>query len=342
MSELPSSPAPRQRPTAAPDAPERPRPVAAPSKPSPRDHAERLLAAAVAYRDADRPAEAIAPALGACREFIALGSTIRAGRALRIAGLSLVVIDRPLDAANRLRGARAALEKAGAGPVTLAGVDVTLAEALRALGHRASAQRCLESARAAYVENDRTELLPTIDHDLAIFTAELGNPQKAIDQLVEVRQAFLDQRDREGIAACSHNTALLLHDLGHLDDAIEYFQEARSVFLAVGRDAEAAACDQNLGVVLHDMGRPEEAARRLLDARNRYARCGAPRSVGECDHNLSVVLTVLGREDEAATCLRKAEEAGVHAPDDTGAHPALVLDDEVSGDEDAAAEAATA
>jgi tetratricopeptide (TPR) repeat protein len=313
-------------------------PVASRPEPSPGERAEGLLAVAIGHRDADQAARAIAPALAAARELLALGATDRAAHAARIAGLALVVIDRPVDAATRLRGAREALADAGASPVALAGIDVTLAEALRALGHTASAQASLVGARAAYQAAGRSELLPTIDHDLAVFTAELGDPQRAIDQLVEVRQAFLDQRDREGVAACSHNTALLLHDLGHLDDAVEYFQEARSVFLAVGRDAEAAACDQNLGVVLHDMGRPDEAARRLLDARNRYSRCGAMRSVGECDHNLSVVLTVLGRGDEAATCLRKAEEAGVRAPDDTGAHPVVPGDGAGEADESEAAE----
>ncbi|MEO9224501.1 MAG: tetratricopeptide repeat protein [Acidimicrobiales bacterium] len=276
-------------------------------------------------RDGDQLLQAVAPALAAARGFLLCGRTIRSARALRVAGLALVLADRPADAAQRLRAARQSLADAGAGSVTLAGIDVTLAEALRSLGHVATAQERLQSARAAYAAAGHDELLPTIDHDLAIFTAELGDAEDAVEGLVAARQAFLDQRDREGVAACSHNIGLLLHDLGHLDDAVEYFQEARSIFLAVGRDAEAAACDQNVGVVLHDMGRPEEAARRLLDARNRYARNGALRSAGECEHNLSVVLTVLGRADEAAACLAKAEAAGVRAPADTGAHPVIPL-----------------
>lgn len=281
-----------------------------------------LLQVASQLRDRDRMGEAATVALQASVESLRAGATIAAAHAWRLAGLSLLLDGRVGEAVTRMREGRDLLAEAKAGAVTLAGLDASLAEALRAIGHPPAARLRLQAARDAYAEGGHDEVLLTCDHDLAVLAGELGESGAAVEELVRVRQAFLDRRDREGVAACSHNLGLLLHDLRELDDSIEYFQEARNVFRAVGREAEAAACDQNIGVVLHDMGRHEEAARRLAEACRSYAAAGAVRSAGECNHNLSVVLTVLGRADEAAAAAKRAADADVRSPDDSGDQPA--------------------
>jgi tetratricopeptide (TPR) repeat protein len=285
-------------------------------------HALAVLDLAVALRDADRAAEAIASARVASQLLTEQGLTVRAGRAYRLEISLLLLLGRAAEAVSQATTARDALADRGAGPLTLALLDAAVAEALRTIGRPQAALGRLDRAREVFSTAGHVELTVVCDHDRAVLEAELGDAPAAVDDLARARSRFLELRDREAVAACSHNLGLGLHDLRHFNDAIEYFQEARSIFVALGRHAEAASCDQNLGVVLHDLGRFDEAGRRLLAARNRYLKLGAERSAAECDHNLSIVLASLGRAEEASEFAARAVEAGVRGPDDSGPVPA--------------------
>jgi tetratricopeptide (TPR) repeat protein len=254
-------------------------------------HALAVLELAVALRDADRAAEAIASARVASQLLVEQGLTVRAGRAYRLEIGLLLLLGRAAEAVAQATTARDVLADRGAGPLTLALLDAAVAEALRTIGRPQAALGRLDRARAAFAAAGHAELTVVCDHDRAVLEAELGDAPAAVDHLAAARGRFLELRDREAVAACSHNLGLGLHDLRHFNDAIEYFQEARGIFVALGRHAEAAAAFDaavrldpaftrawvNGGNAQARLGRPDEAAKRYrkaleLSPRDEHAR----------------------------------------------------------------------